>query len=199
MNVAAPPFHLAGEHGAQLGHRVARDDTCLDGCSQLPTMARLLPVVAVHTCAPELLDRHLRLARSVGPHERHVLTGTQGPGRKEDGLSRCHGDDLVARQRLLERLGHGRAELLRDDAPALRVDVPEEGRTASLDEQPCGLRAVDAAADDRDRRRIRASERVHRDHAGCCRAQRGDGRRVEDGFELTGLGVREEHEPGHGR
>src|SRR5438876_5213428 len=43
---------------------------------ELTSVARLLPVVAEEARASELLDRDLRLARPVGAHQAHVLSGS---------------------------------------------------------------------------------------------------------------------------
>ena len=79
------------------------------------------------------------------------------------------------------------------------VDVPDERRDAVRDEHPHRLRAVHAGADHGVRGRLGAAERVGGEHARRGRPQRRHGRRVEHGEQPAVLGVREQHEPGHGR
>ncbi len=165
-----------------------------DGCRQLAAVARLLPVVAEHMRAAELLDRDLCLARAVGAHERDVLTCLERAFGIQDVGSRRHRDDDLARERLCGARRDACAETLGDELATARVDVPDERRHAVCDEHPGRLGAVDAAPDHRVRGRLGATEGVGGEHAG----RRGSERRhrggVENSEEAAVLGVREQHE-----
>ncbi len=113
------------------------------------------------------------------------------------GARRDRHDDL-ARERLRGARGHAGAQSVGDQqAPGL-VHVPHEWYDAAGDEHPRGLGAVHAAADDGVGGRLRTAQRVRGKHSrrGCAERRHGGG--VEHCEKPAVLGVRQEHEPGHG-
>ena len=109
---------------AELRHVVAPDGPGLDAGGQLAPVTRLLPVVAEEASAAELRHRDLRLAGPVSAHQRDVLSRPQRAGRVEDVSAGGDGDDDVTGERLFERARDADAELLRDEPPAVVVDIP---------------------------------------------------------------------------
>ena len=125
---------------------VARDRARLDRRGQLPAVAGLLPVVAEDPRAPELLDRDLRLARPVGAHQAHVLSGPQRACGQQDLSARSDGDDHVGASASLR--GATRDAELR---AAARARSPSTSQSVTSRPSACrrsrGGAPVDAGAD----------------------------------------------------
>ena len=95
------PSASPGEHGAELGHLVARERARLDRVDELAVVACLLPVVAEDVRPDELLDGDLRLSRPVGAHQADVLARPKRARAEQDLVAGRHRDDHVRRERLL--------------------------------------------------------------------------------------------------
>src|SRR5581483_6660778 len=108
---ADPSGRVPGEHGAELGHRLAPDDAGFDRVAEVAVVARLLPVVAEDADAAELGRRDLRLARPVGAHQAHVLARAERALLEEHLAPGRNRDVEVGRERLLTRGGDVAAEL----------------------------------------------------------------------------------------
>src|SRR5579875_2275599 len=92
---------LAGQHGAELAHLLARDGACLDGPGQLATVGGLLELVAEERAARECGERHLRLARTVCAEQVEMLSRAQIGGIEDRLSARRHAGDDLARGGLL--------------------------------------------------------------------------------------------------
>ena len=166
---------------------------------ELASVRSLFPVVAEKPCAGELGTVGLRLARSVGAHERNVLTRTKRAGGEHHLVPGRDRDQQIGGERHLERRGNLGAELGGDLARALLVDVPDRYLPAAREERARRRTAVHTGADHRSRRRVVATQRLGREHRGRAGSERCHGRCVEDRPQLSVLGVRQEHDTRHRR
>ncbi len=165
-------------------------------------MARLLPVVAEEARSRELLDRDLGLARARRrPSARRAGRARASPARIQDARARAspstttsHASASVRARATLER---------RARSATTRAALSSTSQTSGATPRATSIRTVSApltpqpttAHDDASG----AAERVGREHRGGSRTQRGHRARVEHGEQASVLGVREEHEAGHGR
>ena len=130
-------------------------------------MRRLLPVVAEHADARQLLDGDLGLAGPSAPIRDACWPGLQRAFAEDDLAAGSDRDDHFRLERLVARNGPS-AELVRDAGRALGVDVVEQHASSTRDKGSRGGAAVHSRADHR--RVSVAAERLRREHRRGARA-----------------------------
>jgi hypothetical protein len=148
--------------------------------------------------ARELGSGRLGLTRTVRAHQRDVLAGPQRPFAQKHRVARGHGHEQICGECVLEGGRDVGSELLGDATRALVVDVPDADRAAAREKGARRGPAVHTGPDDCGRRSVATAERLRREHRRRARAERRDRRCVEHGPQLPVLGVRDEHDTGHG-
>ena len=143
-------------------------------------------------------DCDLSFPGPVGAHQAHVLARLERALGEQHLVAGRHRHEQVGRERLVTRR-HAGADLLgcllapaRRRRRTGRRRGPGRGTSSRSD-------AVHAGADDGRGLRVRAAERLRREHGGRSGPERRDGARVEHRAQCPVRGVREQDEPHHGR